>query len=67
MSGEKQKRFNELNLWERYDIIKKLSYPIWQQKGGATVSNIISFLISVMASVVAYCICKWLDGNNGDN
>ena len=24
----------------------------------------ISFILSVMASVVAYYICKWLDGKN---
>lgn len=28
---------------------------------------IISFLISVMAEVVAYLICKWLDGHKSDN
>ncbi len=28
---------------------------------------IISFLISVMAEVVAYFICKWLDGLKSDN
>lgn len=27
----------------------------------------VSFLISVMASIVAYYICKWLDGNHHDN
>lgn len=26
-----------------------------------------SFLISILASVAAYYICKWLDGNNSDN
>ena len=29
--------------------------------------SIISFLVSVMASVVAYYICKWLDGNDSGN
>lgn len=27
----------------------------------------VSFVISVAASVVAYYICKWLDGNNRKN
>ena len=26
-----------------------------------------SFLISIMASVIAYYVCKWLDGNGSDN
>ena len=26
-----------------------------------------SLLVSVMASVAAHYICKWLDGNNSDN
>lgn len=28
---------------------------------------LISFLLSVMAGVVAYYICKWLDGDDCDN
>ncbi len=28
---------------------------------------ITSFLISVMASVTSYYVCKWLDGNYFDN
>ena len=28
---------------------------------------ILSFAISVTASVVAYYICKWLDGDDGSN
>ncbi|RGB82462.1 hypothetical protein DW070_00545 [Coprococcus catus] len=27
----------------------------------------ISFIISVMAGIVSYFICKWLDGNKYDN
>ena len=50
-----------------YGIIAALSHPIWQQKGGVYVSEVISFLVSVLASVVGYYICKWLDGDNGDN
>ena len=26
-----------------------------------------TFLVSVIASVVAYFVCKWLDRNNGGN
>ena len=28
---------------------------------------LISFILSVMASVVAYYLCKWLDGKDCDN
>ena len=28
---------------------------------------ILSFLISVMAEIVGYYVCKWLDGRKGDN
>lgn len=44
-----------------------LSHPIWQQKGGAFVNCMVSFLVSVAAGVVSYYICKWLDGNDSDN
>jgi hypothetical protein len=38
------------------------SIPFWQQKGGDSMIEIlISFLISLMASVVSYYICKWLE------
>ena len=36
--------------------------PYTVSKSGDLVSVISSFLISVLASVAAYCICKWLDG-----
>ncbi len=28
---------------------------------------IISFFLSVIASIVAYYVCMWLDGGDGDN
>lgn len=28
---------------------------------------LISFLVSVMAGVASYYICKWLDGNGSDS
>lgn len=33
----------------------------WYQEGGVSVDDLISFLVSVMASIVAYYICKWLN------
>ena len=50
-----------------YDILTLLSHPIWQQKGGAYVAILISFLVSVIAGIVSYYICKWLDGDGSDN
>nr|DAP56432.1 MAG TPA: hypothetical protein [Caudoviricetes sp.] len=38
-----------------------LSHPIWQQKGGFSLEKLLSFIMSVLASVVAYYLCKWLD------
>ena len=37
--------------------------PRQVEKGGVSMASILSFFISVMASVVAYYICKWLDGD----
>lgn len=34
----------------------------WEQEGVKYLENIVSFILSVMASVIAYYICKWLDG-----
>ena len=36
-----------------------------QQKGGEFLMNdiILAFVVSVIASVVGYYICKWLDGD----
>jgi len=53
--------------WLRNDTIYPLSLLIWQQKGGADMSILISFLVSVIASIVGYYICKWLDGDDSDN
>lgn len=50
-----------------YVILTVLSHPFWQQEGGVCVEILISFLISIMAGIVSYYICKWLDGDNSDN
>lgn len=39
-----------------------LLHPIQAEKGVSSLNSIMSFLLSVMASVIAYYICKWLDG-----
>ena len=40
---------------------------IWRRKGGDVVRILISFLVSVMASVVGYYVCKWLDGDDSND
>ncbi len=35
-----------------------------QQKGGVTLEQLLNFLIPIMARVVGYYICKWLDRKN---
>ena len=42
--------------------------PRQAQKGGVNLEDLlVSFLISVGASVVAYLICKWLDRDDSGN
>ena len=49
-------------------IIKALSHPFWQQKGGVgLIALLVSFLVSVLASIVGCYVCKWLDGDDSDN
>lgn len=45
-----------------YATIYMLSHPIRQRKGGACMEIIISFFLSIVASIIAYYVCKWLDG-----
>ena len=35
----------------------------FQRKGVSILDYILTFLVSVLASVVSYYICKWLDGD----
>lgn len=50
------------------DIIYSVVAPnLATERGGVYMSEIISFLVSVLASVVGYYICKWLDGDDSDN
>ena len=45
-----------------YAILSVLPPPIMALKGGVTMDLATSFISSVVAGVVAYYICKWLDG-----
>lgn len=49
------------------DIILLLSPYTAQRKGGAHMDLLLTFLISVVASVVGYYICKWLGRNDKDS
>lgn len=47
-------------IWHNTDV----ATPRQARKGGSAVTELlVSFLISVVASIVAYYICKWLDGD----
>ena len=46
-----------------YATIFLLPPPILVRKGVFHVEILVSFLLSVMASVVAYYLCKWLDSD----
>lgn len=52
---------------ETTNILDALSHPFRQRKGGVHVEFIISFLASIMANIVSYYVCKWLDGGDSDN
>ena len=41
-----------------------LSYRYLTTGGGVNMEVITTFLVSIAASIVAYFICKWLDGND---
>lgn len=38
---------------------------IWQQKGGESMELLLSFLVSVVADIAAFCIRKWLGWHDG--
>ena len=55
----KRKKLTYLDI---YDILIRLPPPMQVEKGGESImlDMIVSFIFSVLASVVAYYICKWL-------
>ena len=53
--------------WKSFLFVWYIDNVAWthQHEGGENVVELIcTFLVSVGASVVAYYICKWLDGND---
>ena len=50
----------------RYNI--NVAAPILAKEGGVDLLELLlPFLISVLASIAAYYICKWLDRNDNGN
>ena len=47
--------------FEKCDILITLPPPDRQKKGGVSMGDFSSFLLAVVAGIVAYYICKWLD------
>ena len=51
-----------------YDIMTPVVTPNpTTERGCSSLSIVISFLVSVMAGIVSYNICKWLERNDSDN
>lgn len=51
----------------RYNIHVVLPIPGNGGRCATMLDLLISFLISVMAGILSYFICKWLDRNDTDN
>lgn len=41
--------------------------PPWQQGGGEEMITLADFIMAVVANVIGYYICKWLDRHNKGN
>lgn len=61
----KRKKLTYLDI---YDILIRLPPPMQVEKGGESImlDMIVSFIFSVLASVVAYYICKTIDNETID-
>lgn len=44
-----------------YVMLSVLPFSLWQQREVIALSILVSFFVSVAASVAGYYICKWLD------
>jgi len=58
---------DQVKNWSISVIVLCVATPRRAQKGGVRLELIISFLISVMASITAYYICKWFDRDDNSN
>ncbi len=59
---EKRRSGRCLSDFAVYGILKVLPPKNRQREGVCHMNTGISFVLSIMASVVAHYICKWLDG-----
>lgn len=41
--------------------------PPWQQGGGEEMTVLADFIMAIVASVIGYYICKWLDRHHKGN
>lgn len=57
-----RKNIMHSQLFEKYAGCDIIALAVSPERGCISMT-LISFLLSVMASVVAYYICKWLDGD----
>ena len=48
----------------KYVIIFVLPPLYWYEKGVVSMDPFTSFIVAVMAGIVACCICKWLDSGD---
>ncbi len=46
----------------KYDILFLVTAPRLVQEGGVSMEVLVTFFAAVTANVIAYYICKWLDG-----
>ena len=53
--------FGWLRFVESCVILAMLPFSLWQQREVIALSILVSFFVSVAASVAGYYVCKWLD------
>lgn len=56
-----KEKINTLRNNAMCDTMMLLPSLNWQQEGGVSMELLTSFILSVVAGVVAYYICKWFD------
>jgi hypothetical protein len=45
-----------------FGILMALPFSLWQQREVSEMNNLDNFLLAVIAGIVSYYVCKWLDG-----
>jgi hypothetical protein len=41
-----------------------LPFSLWQQREVSELNDLVNFLLAVIAGIVSYYVCKWLDGQS---